>query len=135
MRALCNREGLLTAFGMVSGVVPVRSPKPILQNVKLVTDADEGSMLMATDLEVGIRHRVLGMKVKQPGAVILPTAEDRIDFTDQRRHRAGNRDRGRAALRTRACRPSSPCRAKMRARFPKFPTSPRQVTMSWPLQT
>src|SRR4051794_12093001 len=74
MKALCNREGLLAAFGMVSGVVPARSPKPILQNVKLVADADEGSILMATDLEVGIRHRVLGMKVEQPGAAILPTA-------------------------------------------------------------
>jgi DNA polymerase-3 subunit beta len=74
MKALCNREGLLTAFGMVSGVVPMRSPKPILQSVKLVADPDEGSTLMATDLEVGIRHRVLGMKVDQPGAVILPTA-------------------------------------------------------------
>jgi DNA polymerase-3 subunit beta len=39
-----------------------------------VADGDEGSILMATDLEVGIRHRVLGMKVDQPGAVILPTA-------------------------------------------------------------
>src|SRR5271157_3053522 len=75
MRALCNREGLLTAFGMVSGVVPLRSPKPILQNVKLVTDPDEGSVLMGTDLEVGIRHRVLGVKVEQPGSVILPTAQ------------------------------------------------------------
>jgi len=75
MRALCNREGLLTAFGMVSGVVPIRSPKPILQNVKLVTDPDEGSVLMGTDLEVGIRHRVLGVKVEQPGSVILPTAQ------------------------------------------------------------
>jgi DNA polymerase-3 subunit beta len=74
MKALCNRDGLLTAFGMVSGVVPARSPKPILQNVKLVADADGGSTLMATDLEVGIRHRVLGMKVEQPGAAILPTA-------------------------------------------------------------
>src|SRR5450432_4078156 len=74
MKALCNREGLLTAFGMVSGVVPTRSPKPILQNIKLVADPDEGSTLMATDLEVGIRHRVLGMKVDQPGAIILPTA-------------------------------------------------------------
>jgi len=73
MKALCNREGLLAAFGMVSGVVPSRSPKPILQNVKLVADADEGSILMATDLEVGIRHRVLGMKVDQPGSAILPT--------------------------------------------------------------
>ena len=74
MKALCNREGLLTAFGMVSGVVPTRSPKPILQNIKLVADPDEGSILMATDLEVGIRHRVMGMKVEQPGSVILPTA-------------------------------------------------------------
>src|SRR5579862_9074896 len=75
MKALCNREGLLAAFGMVSGVVPMRSPKPILQSVKLVADSDEGSTLMATDLEVGIRHRVLGMKVDQPGSVILPTAK------------------------------------------------------------
>ena len=73
MKALCNREGLLAGFGMVSGVVPARSPKPILQNVKLVTDADEGSVLMATDLEVGIRYRVLGVKVDRPGSVILPT--------------------------------------------------------------
>jgi DNA polymerase-3 subunit beta len=73
MKALCNREGLLTAFGMVSGVVPARSPKPILQNIKLIADPDEGSVLMATDLEVGIRYRVLGMKVEQPGSAILPT--------------------------------------------------------------
>ena len=75
MRALCNREALLTAFGMVSGVVPARSPKPILQNVKLIAEADEGSVLMGTDLEVGIRHRVLGVKVEQPGSVILPTVQ------------------------------------------------------------
>src|SRR5947209_14660150 len=73
MKALCNREGLLAAFGMVSGVVPARSPKPILQSIKLVADPDEGSVLMATDLEVGIRHRVIGMKVEQPGSAILAT--------------------------------------------------------------
>src|SRR5262245_51046272 len=73
MKALCNREGLLAAFGMVGGVVPARSPKPILQNVKLVADSDGGSVLMATDLEVGIRYRVAGVKVDQPGSVILPT--------------------------------------------------------------
>lgn len=74
MRALCNRESLLTALGMVSGVVPIRSPKPILQSVKFMTDAADGSTLMATDLEVGIRGRVLGVKVEVPGSVILPTA-------------------------------------------------------------
>jgi DNA polymerase III subunit beta len=74
MRALCNREGLLTAFTMVSGVVPARSPKPILQNVKLTADDAEGSVLMGTDLEVGIRHRVIGVTIEEPGSAILPTA-------------------------------------------------------------
>ena len=63
MKALCDREQLLEAFGMVGGVIPARSPKPILQNVKLVADGEAGSTLLATDLEVGIRCRVLGMKV------------------------------------------------------------------------
>ena len=63
MKAFCNRKGLLAAFGSVSGVAPARSPKPILQNLKLVADPEEGSTLMATDLEVGIRYRVLGVKV------------------------------------------------------------------------
>ncbi len=73
MKVLCHREGLASAMAMVSGVVPARSPKPILQNVKLVVDRDAGSTLLATDLEVGIRHRVLGVKVDKPGSVILPT--------------------------------------------------------------
>ena len=73
MKAMCQRKELLAAFGMVSGVVPARSPKPILQNVKLVADPESGSVLMATDLEVGIRHRVLGVIADEPGSVILPT--------------------------------------------------------------
>jgi DNA polymerase-3 subunit beta len=73
MKALCSRQDLLDAFGMVSSVVPARSPKPILQSVKLDADPDAGSTLLATDLEVGIRYRVVGVKVDQPGAVILPT--------------------------------------------------------------
>ncbi|CAN5879217.1 DNA polymerase III subunit beta [soil metagenome] len=72
MKVFCDREQMLAAFGMVSGVVPARSPKPILQNVKLVAAPGEGSTLMATDLEVGIRYRVLGVKPDQPGSVILP---------------------------------------------------------------
>ena len=95
MRALCNREGLLTAFGLVSGVVPARSPKPILQNVKLIADADDGSVLMGTDLEVGIRHRVLGVKVERPGAVILPTSQVGSILRTSSDVGAGDRGRGR----------------------------------------
>lgn len=76
MKITCNREQLLHAFGAVAAVAPSRSPKPILQNVKLeVTDADGGSAtFMATDLEVGIRHTAEGVEVKTPGAVVLPVS-------------------------------------------------------------
>jgi DNA polymerase-3 subunit beta len=73
MKSLCHREGLLSAIAMVSGVAPARSPKPILQNLKLVVDST-GSTLMATDLEVGIRYTVSGVRVDEAGSVILPTA-------------------------------------------------------------
>src|SRR5262245_27523899 len=73
MKATCNREDLLAAFQMVSGVVPARSPKPILLNVKFI-GGNEGAVLLATDLEVGIRCKVTGVEVKTPGEVILPTA-------------------------------------------------------------
>ena len=75
MRALCDREALLTAFGMVIGVVSVRSPKPILQNVQFIADADDTSVLIGTDLDVGIRYHVQGTKVEKPGAVILPATQ------------------------------------------------------------
>ncbi|MCY2932719.1 MAG: DNA polymerase III subunit beta [Planctomycetota bacterium] len=71
MKSLCNREGMLAAIAMVGGVAPARSPKPILQNLKFVVDST-GSTLMATDLELGIRYMVSGVRVDEPGSVILP---------------------------------------------------------------
>jgi DNA polymerase-3 subunit beta len=73
MKASCNRDDLLAAFQTVSGVVPTRSPKPILLNVKLVAKK-EGVTLLATDLEVGIRCQVNGVEVAATGQVVLPTA-------------------------------------------------------------
>jgi DNA polymerase-3 subunit beta len=58
---------------MVSGVVPARSPKPILLNVKFVA-AKDSAVLLATDLEVGIRCTVPGVDVGSHGEVVLPTA-------------------------------------------------------------
>jgi DNA polymerase-3 subunit beta len=71
MKISCDREQLLQAFQTVGAVAPSRSPKPILQNVKLDVTAD-GAWLTATDLEVGIRHAVTGVDVQAPGAVVLP---------------------------------------------------------------
>jgi DNA polymerase-3 subunit beta len=73
MRVTCNRQDLLSAFQMVSGVVPARSTKPILLNVKLVA-TPEGATLLATDLEVGIRCKVAGLVVHDPGQLVLPMA-------------------------------------------------------------
>jgi DNA polymerase-3 subunit beta len=73
MKAICNRDDLLAAFFMVSGVVPTRSPKPILLNVKLVANK-ESAVLLATDLEVGIRCSVSGVEVRKAGEIVLPTS-------------------------------------------------------------
>ncbi len=73
MKISCDREQLLQAFQTVATVVPARSPKPILQNVKLEVTADQATLL-ATDLEIGIRHQVSGVDVQTPGVVVLSVA-------------------------------------------------------------
>ncbi len=73
MKATFDREGLLAAFQIVSTVAPARSPKAILQNVKLAV-GKERVEVMATDLEVvGVRMEVRGVQVDQPGEALLPT--------------------------------------------------------------
>ena len=70
MKISCDREQLLHAFQTVATVAPARSPKPILQNVKLEVSA-EAAILLATDLEIGIRHQVQGVDIQSPGIVVL----------------------------------------------------------------
>ncbi|NQT40995.1 MAG: DNA polymerase III subunit beta, partial [Planctomycetes bacterium] len=71
MKFTCDREKFLHAFQTAASVVPTRSPKPILENVKLEATA-ERAILMATDLEIGIRLDVSGVDVQAEGAVVLP---------------------------------------------------------------
>jgi len=71
MKIKCNRDSLLTAFLTVAPVAPTRSPKPILQNVKIDASADK-TTLVATDMEQGICYDVADVEVEVPGAVILP---------------------------------------------------------------
>src|SRR5271157_1758987 len=73
MKITCEREKLLHAFQTAASVAPTRSPKPILQNLKLEVHDDKG-ILMGTDLEVGIRIDVDGICVEAPGSAILPIA-------------------------------------------------------------
>ncbi|MHC4398813.1 MAG: DNA polymerase III subunit beta [Planctomycetota bacterium] len=71
MKITCEREKLSYAFQTAASVVPTRSPKPILENVKLEATS-ETATLMATDLEIGVRVDVLGFEVQAPGSVLLP---------------------------------------------------------------
>jgi DNA polymerase-3 subunit beta len=71
MKVTCERESLLAAFQTAAAVVPSRSPKPILQNIKLEV-SDQGAILLATDLEIGIRIQVPGIQAHVPGSAILP---------------------------------------------------------------
>lgn len=70
MKVACERDKLLAAFQIASAVAPTRSPKPILQNVKLEAHKDS-VVLTATDLEVGVRVQVSGVTVEAEGSVLL----------------------------------------------------------------
>lgn len=74
MKITCDREKLLAAFQAVAAVAPSRSPKPILQNIKLDVAEGGGATLFATDLEVSIRREVEGVEAEAAGSVLLPVA-------------------------------------------------------------
>src|SRR5215471_11280483 len=74
MRAICHREGLLSACQLASAAIPARDVKPILKNIKAIA-SDGRCTFMATDMEVGIRLDVQGLTVQEPGEAILPAAK------------------------------------------------------------
>ena len=72
MKLHCHRASLQTAFQIVSGVVPSRTPKEILKNVKLEV-AGGTATLIGTDQEVGIRYQIPGVETDSAGETLLPT--------------------------------------------------------------
>ena len=74
MKAICNRAALHEALGTVAAVVPTRTTKPVLQCLRLVAD-DNGLVLVATDLEIGIRYQVGEVEVGEPGEILAPAAK------------------------------------------------------------
>ncbi len=73
MKFTCNCATLAHAFQTVSGVVPTRTPKEILKNVKL--EVSENSIaLIGTDQEVGMRYVVKDVDTSEGGAVLLPAS-------------------------------------------------------------
>ncbi len=72
MKLECSRSVLATAFGAVGAVIPSRTPKPILQNVKLQVLGGK-STLIGTDSEIAIRYEVPEVICQGSGEALLPT--------------------------------------------------------------
>ncbi len=72
MKLKCPRTMLAAAFQTVSGVVPTRTPKEILKNVKLIV-ADQQATLIGTDQEVGIRYTLPEVETDSSGEALIPT--------------------------------------------------------------
>ncbi len=70
MKISCDREKLAAAFQLAGSVAQARSPKEILQNIK-IDATEERVTLMATDMETGIRIVVDGVDVQAPGKALL----------------------------------------------------------------
>lgn len=71
MKVKFNREALQDALGLVSSIVPSRTPKPILQCLRVATE-DGAVRLSATDLEIGITALITQVEVLEPGDVVIP---------------------------------------------------------------
>jgi DNA polymerase-3 subunit beta len=71
MKVICNRGALLEALTVTGNVVAARTPKPVLQCIKLSAEKD-ALTLSATDLEVAIRYTDTQVQIEQGGEVLVP---------------------------------------------------------------
>ncbi|AQT67311.1 DNA polymerase III subunit beta [Anaerohalosphaera lusitana] len=71
MKVKFNRAALQEALGLVTSVVPSRTPKPILQCVQIKTEVDAVTVC-ATDLEVGINYQVTQVEIEEQGEIVVP---------------------------------------------------------------
>ncbi|UCF44127.1 MAG: DNA polymerase III subunit beta [Planctomycetota bacterium] len=71
MKVEFSRAALGDALGLLTSVVPSRTPKPILRCVR-VMGSEKEVRVFATDLEVGINILVSEVQVKEVGDVVIP---------------------------------------------------------------
>ncbi len=71
MKFICDRSTLQEGLSAASSVTLTRTPKPILQCVRLTAET-EGLTLTTYDQEVGLRFRVRQVEVTEPGETLVP---------------------------------------------------------------
>lgn len=75
MKVIAQTSALQEALGLAGSIVAARTPKPVLQCVKLVATKEGGTScltLLATDLEAGFRYQITAVDVEQEGEALVP---------------------------------------------------------------
>lgn len=70
MKVICDRGALLESINIVQGVVPSRTPKPVLTCIKLVAQGGRLT-LAATDLEASVRVSTPRVEVAEEGQALV----------------------------------------------------------------
>ena len=70
MKVTFNRSALAEALGLVTSVVPSRTPKPVLRCVRVVASGKE-VRICATNLEVGLNYLVSEVEIAREGEVVV----------------------------------------------------------------
>ncbi len=76
MKVIAQTAALQEALNLAGNIVATRTPKPVLQCIKLVA-ANKVLTLMSTDLEVGCRYQITAVQVEQEGEALIPA--DRLN--------------------------------------------------------
>ncbi|MHC4289824.1 MAG: DNA polymerase III subunit beta [Planctomycetota bacterium] len=71
MKVKFNRAALQEALNLVGSIIPSRTPKPILQCLRITTEQD-AVRISATDLEAGITCLVSQVEIAEAGDVVVP---------------------------------------------------------------
>ncbi len=72
MKVIAQTAGLQEALALTGSIVASRTPKPVLQCIKLVAE-NNVLTLLATDLEVGCRYQLSAVEIEQEGESLIPS--------------------------------------------------------------
>lgn len=71
MKVICDRLALHDGLTAATAVTPTRTPKPILQCIRVTAEKD-ALVLTAYDQELGLRYRISEVEVAKPGETLVP---------------------------------------------------------------
>jgi len=75
MKVIAQTSALQEALALAGSIVASRTPKPVLQCVKLIASKEGETStltLLATDLEAGLRYQITAVQVEEEGEALVP---------------------------------------------------------------